>query len=209
MKFHQPIAVFLLAAACSFAAGAQYGISWTSSQVVPVVLVKPGIGGFVPMEGATIGNTWIKSDVKPVLIVKPGIGGFEPVDGMSIGNTFSKDAIIPVTLVQPDVAGRFSPLSISETAVPPASTPRTSDPAATLPPGIPSSILEAQISGDFGGWQGETIVQLTNGQIWKQEEYHYEYHYAFMPKVIIFKSGWGFKMKVEGTDQAVGVTRLK
>jgi len=30
-----------------------------------------------------------------------------------------------------------------------------------------------------------------------------------MPKVIIYKSGLGYKMKVKGVDKAVGVTRIK
>ncbi len=69
--------------------------------------------------------------------------------------------------------------------------------------------IESQISGNFNGWEGETVVKLMNGQIWQQTEYWYYYHYAFMPKVLIYKSGGGLKMKVDGIDKAVGVTQLK
>jgi len=31
-----------------------------NSKVVPICLVKPGIGGFVPVNGSSIGNTWQK-----------------------------------------------------------------------------------------------------------------------------------------------------
>jgi hypothetical protein len=48
-----------------------------------------------------------------------------------------------------------------------------------------------------------------NGQIWQQTEYHYEYHYAYMPKVLVYPSGGGYKMKVDGTSQAIGVQRLR
>jgi hypothetical protein len=72
-----------------------------------------------------------------------------------------------------------------------------------------SGVIESKIDGDFDGWEGETIVKLTNGQVWQQDQYHYEYHYAFMPDVLIYRSGAGYKMKVEGTDEAVGVVRLK
>ena len=72
-----------------------------------------------------------------------------------------------------------------------------------------SNVIESQIDSDFEGWEGETIVKLMNGQIWQQTEYYYYYHYAFMPKVLIYKSGQGYKMKVEGIEKAVGVTRLK
>ena len=69
--------------------------------------------------------------------------------------------------------------------------------------------IESQIDGDFDGWEGETIVKLTNGQIWQQSEYYYHYHYAFMPSVTIFRAGIGHKMIVAGTDRAVGVTQLR
>jgi hypothetical protein len=72
-----------------------------------------------------------------------------------------------------------------------------------------SSVIESKIDGDFEGWEGETIVKLTNGQIWQQIEYYYHYHYGFMPDVLIYKSGGGWKMKVEGIDRAVGVEQLE
>ncbi len=72
-----------------------------------------------------------------------------------------------------------------------------------------SEVIECKIDGDFKGWEGETIVKLTNGQIWQQSEYYYCYHYAFMPGVIIFRYGGGFKMKVDGVDKSVGVSQLK
>jgi hypothetical protein len=72
-----------------------------------------------------------------------------------------------------------------------------------------NDVIETKIDGDFEGGEGETIVKLMNGQIWQQSEYHYHYHYAFMPDVLIFRSGGGYKMKVEGVEKAVGVRRLK
>ena len=62
----------------------------STTKVQPVCLVKPGIGGFVPVNGSSIGNTWSKSKVIPMCEVKPGIGGFVPANGYSIGNTWSK-----------------------------------------------------------------------------------------------------------------------
>ena len=52
-------------------------------------------------------------------------------------------------------------------------------------------------------WEGETIVKLMNGQIWQQTEYHYDYHYAYMPNVLVYRPGGGYKMKVDGTEEAV------
>jgi hypothetical protein len=82
--------------------------------------------------------------------------------------------------------------------------PKSETPKAPIP-----RVIESQIEGDFEGWGGETIVKLTNGQIWKQSEYYYHYHYAFMPKVLIFRAGGGYKMKVDGIEKSVGVELLK
>jgi hypothetical protein len=71
------------------------------------------------------------------------------------------------------------------------------------------SATETQVDGEFNGWEGETIIKLLNGQIWQQTEYHYEYHYAYMPKVLLYSTGAVFKMKVKGTSQAIGVQRLR
>jgi hypothetical protein len=174
--------------------GAAIGIKWKKTEVIPVVLVKPDIGGFVPVEGSWIGNMWHKSDVKAVILVKAGIGGFEPREGSSIGNTWTKDKIVPVMLVEPSTGG-FIPLHLlSEEG---------------MGTGTSSAVIESQIDGDFKGWDGETIVKLMNGQIWQQTEYYYHYHYAFMPDVLIYNSGGGWKMKVEGVDKSVKVERFK
>lgn len=69
--------------------------------------------------------------------------------------------------------------------------------------------IESQISGEFKGWEGETVVVLINGQIWKQSDYLYWYHYWFMPSVIVYKTRSGWKMAVEGVPQSVHVIRLK
>jgi len=60
------------------------------------------------------------------------------------------------------------------------------------------------IDGSWSGWSGDTIVQLTDGSVWRQAEYHYEYHYAYRPKVEIS----GDKMSVAGMRRAVRVRRL-
>lgn len=74
---------------------------------------------------------------------------------------------------------------------------------------IAQSVIESHVDGEFEGWEGETVVKLMNGQIWVQTEYYYHYHYAYMPDVLIYQSGGGWKMKVEGIDKAVRVERLR
>ena len=66
-----------------------------------------------------------------------------------------------------------------------------------------SDVIESQINGDFKGWEGETEYQLTNGQVWKQSTYNYEYTYSYMPEVLIYSAGGGYRMRVEGTSADV------
>jgi hypothetical protein len=176
---------------------------WVRSEVIPVVVVESGIGGFKPIEGSSIGNTWTKSQVKPVVLVKPGIGGLVPLEGSSIGNTWAKNEVLPVALLESS-SGGFAPLFTLRAGGDSAPTADQSGKGSSSP-----SLIEGKVDGEFEGWDGETVVKLTNGQFWQQTEYHYHYHYAFMPEVLIFKVGESYKMKVEGTDKAVGVTRLK
>jgi len=46
-------------------------------------------------------------------------------------------------------------------------------------------VLKAIVSGSWTGWSGDTIVKLTNGSVWEQAEYYYEYRYAYRPEVSI------------------------
>jgi hypothetical protein len=70
-------------------------------------------------------------------------------------------------------------------------------------------LMEGRIDDKFEGWKGKTVVRLTNGQIWQQTEPYYYYRYSFMPKVIILKSGVGYKMVIDGVPKAIGVKQLK
>jgi hypothetical protein len=92
------------------------------------------------------------------------------------------------------------------------SAKRLMNPARPAPNRVVPAVgnkIESQIDGDFEGWEGETVVKLTNGQVWQQTEFHYHYHYAFMPKVTILKTATGHKMIVDGVPKATGVTLLK
>jgi hypothetical protein len=72
-----------------------------------------------------------------------------------------------------------------------------------------SEVIETQINGEFKGWEGETIFQMKNGQIWQQSSYAYKYHYAYSPRVTIYKSGSKWEMKVEGVDGTIEVRKIK
>lgn len=88
--------------------------------------------------------------------------------------------------------------------------PIISSSMASATPAAPGGVIESYIDGDFHGWDGETVYKLQNGQIWQQLTYHYHYHYAYGPKVLIYPSGGGYKMNVEGDDdEPISVRRLK
>jgi hypothetical protein len=70
-------------------------------------------------------------------------------------------------------------------------------------------VIETQTDGEFNGWDGETIFKLANGQIWQQDSYAYTYHYAYRPKVLIYKSGATYRMKVDGVTDTISVKRIK
>ncbi len=70
----------------------------------------------------------------------------------------------------------------------------------------PFAASSLRIVGDFEGWQGNTVVELSDGTFWIQREYTYDYCYQFNPRVIL-RNG---KMWVEGCneDRGVGVAQL-
>lgn len=70
-----------------------------------------------------------------------------------------------------------------------------------------SSVIESRIDGQFKGWEGETVFKLQNGEIWQQASYGYRVNFADSPRVTIYQSGDGFRMKVEGIDEDIAVRR--
>lgn len=72
-----------------------------------------------------------------------------------------------------------------------------------------SEVIENRIEGEFEGWTGDTVFKLENGQIWQQVSFGYRYRYAFRPKILIYKSGSTYKMKVDGMNDEIVVKRLK
>lgn len=64
--------------------------------------------------------------------------------------------------------------------------------------------MTLQVDDDWEGWDGDTIVKLSNGSVWRQEEYHYEHAYAYRPYVTLA----GDLMHVQGMSRAIRVRRL-
>ncbi|MBF6163024.1 hypothetical protein [Nocardia cyriacigeorgica] len=64
--------------------------------------------------------------------------------------------------------------------------------------------MSLYVDGTWEGWDGDTIVKLTDGSVWRQAEYYYEYRYAYRPEVVIS----GDKMMVAGMSRAIRVRQL-
>jgi len=72
--------------------------------------------------------------------------------------------------------------------------------------GINDAVVDTQVDGTFEGWDGDTLLKLTNGMRIEQTEYHYEYDYAYRPDVLLFASGmFGYEAWIEDTDEPIDV----
>jgi hypothetical protein len=61
-----------------------------------------------------------------------------------------------------------------------------------------------RVDGAWTGWSGDTVVKLTDGSVWRQDQYYYRYQYKYRPAVIIDRR----QMHVEGMPKAVRVRRI-
>ena len=64
--------------------------------------------------------------------------------------------------------------------------------------------MKLWIDSDWSGWSGDTVVQLSDGSVWRQDEYHYSYYYSYRPEVTLS----GNMLLVKGMSRAVRVRRL-
>jgi len=69
-------------------------------------------------------------------------------------------------------------------------------------------VCDGTIISEFNGFDGESVFEFNNGQVWKQAEYKYAYHYAYRPEANVRNSGNGFVLQVEGMDETVLVRRI-
>jgi len=70
-------------------------------------------------------------------------------------------------------------------------------------------VTESQIVSDFDGWDGETIFELANGQVWQQAGAGIAVHVAVRPDAMIYRKNGSFEMRVEGVSSTVPVRRLQ
>jgi hypothetical protein len=79
------------------------------------------------------------------------------------------------------------------------------EPAPSGNPGM----IETRMAGDFTGWDGGTVFQFTNGQLWRQSSFGTVHQFARSPKVTLVATGSGWRMQVDGVPQSIYVRRLR
>lgn len=69
----------------------------------------------------------------------------------------------------------------------------------------------SRVIEEFEGWDGGTVVELDNGQMWQQVDYQFEYYYQYRPRIVIFEDlvFGGPIANVEGTSKWIQVERLR
>ncbi len=63
--------------------------------------------------------------------------------------------------------------------------------------------IESTIEGTFNGWQGSSKYKLTNGQVWQQCRYKYDYKYSYRPEAVVGNVDGEWLMFVEGSYAVV------
>lgn len=64
-------------------------------------------------------------------------------------------------------------------------------------------VRSSRISGEFTGWNGNSIYKLDDGSVWEQSVYKYQYVYQYRPTVIVVRANGGYVMRVANTEARV------
>jgi hypothetical protein len=70
-------------------------------------------------------------------------------------------------------------------------------------------VIQSRVAGDFTGWDGSTVFQLANGQVWQQSSFGSLYRFERSPKVTLVATPAGWRLEVEGVPQSIYVRRLR
>jgi hypothetical protein len=73
-----------------------------------------------------------------------------------------------------------------------------------------SVIQEGQLKGAFKGFHNrETVFEFYGGGKWRQNEYKYNYYYAYMPFAKVVDRGGAYYLEVDGMSDSVEVVRVR
>jgi len=69
-------------------------------------------------------------------------------------------------------------------------------------------VEQGRLKGSFKGFKNrDTLFEFAHGKTWRQAEYKYNYHYAYMPEAKVVQDGVECLLYVEGMDEPVRVRR--
>ena len=69
-------------------------------------------------------------------------------------------------------------------------------------------VSDGYINGEFEGWDGETVFEMSDGSFWIQGDYSYRYEYAYNPEAVVFDYNGGYFLKVEDIAELLPVLPL-
>ena len=70
-------------------------------------------------------------------------------------------------------------------------------------------VEEGQLKGSFNGFKNNDVVfEFFGGRKFKQDEYKYNYTYAFMPKAKVINEMGQYYLEVEGMNEKVKVRQV-
>jgi hypothetical protein len=69
--------------------------------------------------------------------------------------------------------------------------------------------ITSRIIGEFKGWNGETVFELENGQVWQQSSNGLLIVRLTNPRVTIKKARFSYKLSVEGYNASVNVRKIR
>jgi hypothetical protein len=76
---------------------------------------------------------------------------------------------------------------------------------------MPREPIESRLAGAFEGWTGDTVFELENGMVWRQDERdRYRVRPEQQPRVTV-RPGFGgsWRLTVEGHNRGVRVERIE
>jgi hypothetical protein len=69
---------------------------------------------------------------------------------------------------------------------------------------------EGLLKGSFRGFHNpDTVFEFSGGGKWRQNEYKYRYHYAYMPSAKVVQEGGTYHLEVAGMDDSVEVVPFR
>lgn len=70
-------------------------------------------------------------------------------------------------------------------------------------------IEDGQLDGEFNGFEDEKVTfEFSNGNKYQQDEYKYNYHYAYRPDAKVIDTNGSLYLEVDGMSEKVRVKQV-